>query len=218
MTIDAALFVEEAVPVDDRTTGPLDVQSIAGFAPDHARSFLLVYDRNGRRATHQQFDGRGAVVHQWDYDAGGLLLRELAYEAASGAVRSTLDVLYDGDLWTEKRMHYAPHVLSYRIVAERDGEGRLARAVHLDPAGAPMRSDRYVFEGRVLNRVDMGPMGQRLYDYDARGNLGRKSIEMPGASAHGEVYEFKYDERGLLTAMHHLHGRSTTFRHEFFNR
>jgi hypothetical protein len=115
-------------------------------------------------------------------------------------------VTYGGGVWTEKRMYSPPGLLHYRIVAERGEHGRLLRAMYEGATGEPLRTDSYEYGADgLLRRVDMGPMGERTYGYDERANLTLKRVNLPGASAHGEVYEFVYGTRGLLNRMTRRH-------------
>jgi len=113
-------------------------------------------------------------------------------------------------------MYYGPGILNYRIVAERDANGRLSRATYYDATGAIKRSDSYVYDhlGRLVC-IDMGNMGQSVYEYENQ-NLVRRSRNLPGASAYGDVAEFAYDYRGLLTSMDHLHFSVTSLSYTFF--
>jgi hypothetical protein len=78
-------------------------------------------------------------------------------------------------------------------------------------------TDRYQYDysGRLV-RVDMGHLGQRLYEYDEEQVLTRRTIERPGGSALGEAYEFTHDKRGLFTRIDHLHASAMRLDATFF--
>ncbi|MFZ0772824.1 MAG: hypothetical protein WCA49_10340 [Candidatus Sulfotelmatobacter sp.] len=219
------LFVEEEVPIPDQAAHRCGVKSVTGFtsaivnevaSPNRFKSCLLTYDKQGNKTLHQQFDRDGKLIHEWFYDGEGKLVQEIAYEG-SGKVDWRFDVAYDNRGWKEKRMYSAPDRLHYTIVADRDAGGTLWRATYSNPTGETIRSDSYLYDSRgLLERVDMGHMGERLYEYDSHERLQRKTVNLPGASAYGEVYEFEYDDRDLLTHITRLHFSATLLDFTFF--
>jgi YD repeat-containing protein len=220
------LFVLEEVPIRQAVIRGLAIESVTGrcFAiksgvrsSDGYRSHLLTYDRSGHPRRQETYGRDGKVVRQWAYGERGRPLRQTAYES-SGKISYRIESIYDrGAPWSEKRVYLSGDDLHYRIVAERDAAGRLAREVYYDASGRQMRADSYLYDGRGrLARVDMGHMGEWIYEYDAEDNLKRKAGNLPSASAFGETFEFQYDGRGLLVEKVHLHYSATVFEHAFF--
>jgi hypothetical protein len=218
------LFVEEEIPICDQVAGQCAVESVTADtipvvgdvpSPRGFRSSRLEFDRNGNRTRQEKFDRAGTLIGAGEYDGAGRLCKETSY-AAPGEVDYHFDIVYSGDRWTEKLMYYGPEILNYRIVAERDANGRLSRATYYDATGEIKRSDSYVYDhlGRLV-RIDMGNMGQSVYEYENQ-NLVRRSRNLPGASAYGDVAEFAYDYRGLLTRMDQLHFSVTSLSYTFF--
>jgi len=204
------LIGEEEVPIQDQVAHRAGVKSVSGqsfpivgdvLSPTSFKSYVLEYDKHGRRVRQETFDAAGRIVRQWSYDRRGRPVEEITY-GPSGQVENRFEVTYDGGVWIEKRMYSPPGTLHYRVVAERGEHGRLLQARYEGAAGEPLRTDGYEYGADgLLRRVDMGQMGERAYEYDARNSLTLKRVSMPGASAHGEVYDFTYDARGLLTRM-----------------
>ncbi|HKR65685.1 MAG TPA: RHS repeat domain-containing protein [Thermoanaerobaculia bacterium] len=202
--------VEDPVPIDDATTREHRVQSLTSLD-----AFVLAYDHAGRRILHQQFGRDKKLMRQWHYDQSGKLVKDVAYDK-SGNAAYWFDVSYEGEGWSEKVMYSAPAILSYRIVATRDGNGRLSTAVWYDPTGKILRTHHYAYENCLLVHIDMGEMGECVCDYDARGNLLRRSITSPGASERGDVTQFEYDDRGLLMRMTRIAEATMSFAYTFF--
>jgi len=218
------LYVEDELPVRDEIAQGAGVESITGRtspvlngvpSSSSFKAYRLVYDQSGHRITHEKFDQSGKLIRDWRYDGFGGLLREITYDK-SGGLDYWLEVVYDGQHWKEKRMYSGQDRLSYRIVAQRNAGGRLLQAIYQGPEGDTIRLDSFEYDSSgVLIRVGMEHMGERLYQYDARGNLGRKVVIQPGASAYGEVYEFQYDSRDLIVRMDYLHFSVTLFEFTF---
>jgi YD repeat-containing protein len=202
--------VEDPVPIDDAITREHRVQSLTSVD-----AFVLVYDRARRRILHQQFGRDKRLMRQWHYDQGGKLIKDVVYDE-SGNTEYWFDMLYKGEWWSEKAMYSAPAILSYRIVATRDLNGRLSTAIWYDPTGKILRTQHYSYDNGLLVHIDMGEMGECVCNYDARGNLIRRSITGPGASERGDVTQFEYDERGLLTRMTPIPEGTMSFAYTFF--
>jgi RHS Repeat len=212
-------FVEEEVPIRDDIARQAGVQSMTGHTTQAAaaspasgfRSYYVEYNDVGTRIRHEKFDRNGVMVRRWLYDAQGKLSQEIACDA-KGGIEYWFDVTCDDKGWREKRMYYPPGQLHYRIAADRDANGRLLRATYYDPAGESIRSDSYSYDNLgLLVRVATGQTGECVYDYDQRQNLKRKSNNLPGMSAYGDVYELKYDDRNLMVQVDHLNFSVTTF-------
>ncbi len=219
------LFVEEEIPLSDAIARQQGVKTVSGFTstivnevptPIGFKSYLLTYDKLGNKTLHKKFNSDGKPTHEWIYDGNGKLAQEIAYEG-SGKADWRFDIIYGNGGWKEKRMYSAPDNLQYTIVADRDASGKLLRANYSDPTGKTIRLDLYVYDSRgLLERVDMGHMGDRLYEYDSHQRLMRKIVNLPGASAYGEIYEFEYDDRDLLTRIVRLHFSVTALDFTFF--
>jgi hypothetical protein len=213
-------FVEEEVPIRDDIARRAGARSMTGHTTPivagspSASSFKthhLEYDGAGARICHEKFDCDGRLVRRWLYDAEGRLSQEITYDA-KGDIEYWFDVARDGHKWTEKRMYSPQDRLLYRIAADRDASGRLLHATYYDPVGQSIRSDSYSYDSLgLLVRVALGHMGECIYEYDQRQNLARRSNNLPGMSAYGDVHEFGYDDRDLLIRMDHLHFSVTTF-------
>jgi YD repeat-containing protein len=223
--LEGALYVEEKVPVRDAIARREVVRSLTGEttlltgsvpAASEFRSFVLEYDRAGKRVRQESFDRTGRLVRRGLYDAGGQLVQDITFDAA-GNPEYRFEIAYQGENWTEKRMYSPPDGLHYRISSQRDPSGRLTQAVYRDATDQTIRMDSYAYDarGRIV-RVEMGNLGESTYEYDERDNLVRKSRIMPGASVLGEVYEFDYDARDLLVRMRQEHVSLTRFTLELF--
>lgn len=213
---DDPLYVEEEIPVCDRMAHREGVQTVVGWAHEHVqavvgwerpieaapqsprgyRSYLLSYDASGRRIGQELLDSSGRVLRAWQYEAGRLL-RELAY-SRDGQLERRCELVYgSGELWREKRMYAASGEPMHHILADRDATtGRLLTATYVR-SGAPadaIREDRYRFDDRGrLVEVGMGPLGECLFEYgEDHGLLTRRSRNLPGASAFGDVIELEY--------------------------
>jgi hypothetical protein len=218
------LFVEEEIPIRDQTARRCSVESVTGntvrivgevSSEEGFSNYLLTYDRNAHRVRQEKSDRAGGVIWRCAYDDEGRLREEIFYKAP-GEVDYQFDIVYDGGLWKERLMYSGPTRLHYRIVAERDANGMLLRAIYYDRAGVIKRYDSYVYDHLgQLTHVDMGNLGQCAYEYENQ-NLIRRSRNLPGASVYGDVTEFAYDERGLLTRMDHLHFSVTSLSYAFF--
>jgi YD repeat-containing protein len=214
------LFVQDEVPINDEIARRAGVRSMTGYttqvvggspSADSFRSYYLEYNGTGTRIRHEKFDNDAKVARRWMYDAQGRLSQEITYDA-KGDIEYWFDIASDGQDWTQKRMYYPPDRLHYRIAADRDASGRLLQTTYYDPAGQSTRSDSYSYDSLgLLVRVAVGHMGERVYEYDQRQNLKRRSNNLPGMSAYGDVHEFGYDDRDLVVRMDHLHFSVTTF-------
>jgi YD repeat-containing protein len=152
-------------------------------------------------------------MRRWLYNPEGTLIQEITLNA-SGGVEYRFDIVNNSSSWTEKRMYLPPDILQYRIIADRDANSRLVRAIYLNSKGDQLRVDVYHYDkSGMLTRVDMANMGESLYEYDHNRDLRRKTINMPGASAHGDIHEFTYDERRLLIRDDYLKRSTTTFQY-----
>ncbi len=214
------LYVEDEIPLRDDIARREQVRSITGettvlmgnaTAAGGFKSFVLEYDRSGRRIRQEHFDSAGRLVRQALYDGDGRLVQDTIYNAAGNA-DYRFEILYHGDDWTEKRMYSPPDRLHYRISAERDASGNLLRAVYLNAGNQTIRVDSYSYDahGRIVH-TELGNLGESTYEYDERNNLVRKSRVMPGASVLGEVFEFEYDDRDLIVCMRQEHISHTRF-------
>jgi hypothetical protein len=214
------LYVEEEVPIRDEIAHLAGIRSITchttaivtGSLPAHSyASYYLEYDERGTRIRHEKFNCDKKLVRRWLYDVRGNLSQEITYDSR-GDIDYWFEVMGNGQGWTEKRMYSRPNHLQYRIAAERNGSGRLRRTTYYDSNAQAMRADSYSYDSMgLLVRVEVGGMGECLYEYDQRQNLKRKSKILPGMSEYGEVYEFTYDDRDLVVRMEHLHFSVTTF-------
>jgi hypothetical protein len=218
------LFVEEEVPVRDLVARRCAVELVTGYtvpvvggtpSAEGFRSYILEYDKNGSRTRLEKFSSAGELVWRCVYDDEGMPRKEITY-TVHGEVDYQFDISYSDGYWKERLMYSAPGRLHYRVVAERDASGRLLRAVFYDAAGLATRSDSYAYDslGRLM-RVDLGNIGQCVYEYDEKRNLIRRSRNLPGASAYGDVTEFEHDGQGLLTRMDHLHFSVTSLSFTF---
>ena len=107
--------------------------------------------------------------------------------------------------------------LMYSVVADRDATGRLLTATYVQAGGADaIRSDTYRFDdhGRLVE-VDMSPLGDCVFEYGAtHGLLTRRSRNLPGASAFGDVLELEYDTRELPVRLTHENQSLTVLEYE----
>ncbi len=225
LAADDALYVEHEVPVCDCVARREQIAMIVGrtqaFPNDSASpgyvSYVLAYDRSGRRAHEERINDAGQIVERWRYDEGRLV-EELAYDRHARLERRC-EVVYDqGILWREKRVRAASGELMHRIVAERGADGRLLGTVYLrgDSPDDPIRTDRYHYDDRGrLVEVTMGRLGACRFEYEADGCLlTRRSRDLPGASVLGDVLELGYDARQLPVTLRHSHDPVTRLDYE----
>lgn len=212
------LYVEDDVPICDEVARRYRAESVTGHAypltgdevsTSGYKSYFLAYDV-GRRIVQECFNPDGNVVRRWVYDDGNAK-QELLYDR-SGNLDSRFDIFYLGDYWNEKQMYDAQGTLKYRIVGDRSVDGRLSKATFYAASGELIRSDSYLYDSvGLLLRVNLGEIGKREFKYDQHHDLIRRSTSLPGASVYGDVDEFDYDNRGLVSRKTHLHGCATLF-------
>jgi hypothetical protein len=224
--LDTPLFVQEAIPIRDEVARRFKIESVTGHSFDivnevqsahQFRSHALAYDPSGHRILFQEYDRDGARILERTYDSNGRPLREIAYET-SGRVSTRFVYVYEGDeAWVEQRVYLSGDALHYKIVSNRDAQGRIVEGVYLEPSGQTIRTDSYLYDdGGRLIQISMGYMGEWIFEYDG-GNLAKKTGYLPSASAFGANFEYGYDDRGLLMRMNHLHYRVTAFEYTFFD-
>ena len=225
--LDTPLFVQEAIPIRDEMARRSKIESVTGHSFDivnevqsaqQFKSHALTYGSSGHRTLYQEYDHDGARILEKTYDSYGRPLREIAYET-SGRVSTRFEYVYDrGEAWVEQRVYLIGDALHYRIVSNRDAQGRIVGAVYLEPSGQTIRTDAYLYDEKSrLIMINMGHMGEWIFEYNGAGNLAKKNGQLPSASAFGANFEYEYDDRGLLTRMNHLHYRVTTFEYTFFD-
>lgn len=225
--VEDPLFVQEEVPIRNELAIKFKIETITGQSfeikngvqsPTGFTSHLLAYDRSGNRIRQQKYNREGKTVHDWMYDPKGRLLQEIAYDA-SGRINYRFELVYDhADEWKEKQMYLSSGELGYRVVSNRDADGRIITGTYYDPAGKNIRTDSYIYDGRGrLAKMSMGHMGEWIYEYYEDDSLKRKTGHLPGASVFGEDFEFEYDDRGLLIRTNHLYFSVTVFEYTFFD-
>lgn len=213
---DAALYVEDPVPIRDAISRRQHVKSITGL-DGTAITFRLSYNGKGQREQLELSGREGKLRERHEYDNAGRIIRRTMFNQ-SGLEQSWFEILYRNGNWQETRMYTAPGALTYTIATERDATGKLLKAVYNDPDGKVLRIDRYELDDSgLLKAVRSGVMGERLYEYDELGNLIRKSVHAPGASVYGEEYGFDYDDRSLLVRMRRLPAEEISFAYTFFD-
>jgi hypothetical protein len=196
---DDPLYVEDEIPICDRVCLRERIETVVGRT-DGYRSFVLAYDASGCRVHQELLDSSGRVLRRWLYEQGKPL-QELAY-GRDGRLDWRWEIVYRPDgLWQEKRMHAASGEPMHSVVADRDANGRLLTATYVKAGGGAdaIRVDTYRYDDRGrLVEVDMGALGDCVFEYGAaHGLLTRRSRDMPGASAFGDVLELEYDTREL---------------------
>lgn len=212
------LYVEDEVPIRDEVARRYRVESVTGHtypmiggrvSANGYKSHFLAYD-GGRRVVQECFNPDGNVVRRWVYDDGNSK-QEFLYDRF-GNLDSRFDIFYLGDYWNEKQMYDAQGTLKYRIVGDRLIDDRLSKATFYAASGELIRSDFYLYDRvGLLLRVNIGQIGQRLFNYDQNDNVIKRSTSLPGASIFGDVDEFDYDNRGLVSRKTHLHDCATLF-------
>lgn len=222
---DDPLYVEHEVPVCDRVARREQVARVVGrtvavqdaSASPGYLSYVLTYDRLGRRAHEERINDSGQIVECWRYHQGRLV-EELAYDANARLERRCEVVYGEGSLWGEKRIRGASGELMHRIVAERDADGRLLGTIYVRDGSAdePIRTDRYRYDDRGrLVEVAVGHLGACRFEYQADPCLlTRRSRDLPGASAFGDVLEVHYDARHLPVTLDHKHLALTLLHYE----
>lgn len=213
---DDPLYVEDEIPICDRVCRRERVETVVGRT-DGYRSFVLAYDASGRRVHQEQLDSSGRVLRRWLYE-DGRRLQELAYDR-DGQLEWRCELVYRPDgLWREKRMYAASGEPMHSIAADRDANGRLLTATFVQAGGEAdvMRVDTYRYDDRGrLGEVDMGALGDCVFEYGAaHGLLTRRSRNLPGASAFGDVLELEYDTRELPVRLSHANRGQTVL--EFY--
>lgn len=214
------LYIEDHVPIRDEVARRYGVESVTGHthsmsggevSANSYKSYFLAYSRVGHRSLQECFNPEGKVVQRWLYNGNGKVIQELLY-GGSGNLDSRFDIFYLGDYWNEKQMYDAQGTLKYRIVGDRLRDGRLLKATFYAASGELIRSDSYLYDSvGLLLRVDLGRIGKRLFKYDQHNDLVERSTTLPGASVYGDVDEFDYDNRGLVSRKTHLHVCATLF-------
>jgi YD repeat-containing protein len=224
--IDNPLFAEEEIPIRDSLIRKFEIESVTGQSfeikngirsSNGFKSHLLMYSRPGNRSRQENFNCEGEMIYERIYDEQGRPLRETSYEP-SGAINFKIESIYNhDDDWQEKRVYLSGNDIHYRIVANREANGRLTEGIYYDSSDRRIRTDSYVYDNRGrLVRVRMGHMGEWIYEYDEDDNLKKKTGLLPSASAFGENFEFQYDDRGLLVQSNRLHYSITVFQYAFF--
>jgi YD repeat-containing protein len=225
--IEDPLFVQEEIPIRSELVRKLKLETITGQlfeikngaqSSSGIKSHWLALDRSGNRVHQQKYSRDGSVICDWIYDPKGRLLQEIAYDA-SGKINHRFDLAYDhADKWKEGRMYLTAGELHYRVVADRDADGRIIAATYYDSSDQSIRTDAYIYDDRGrLVELDMGHMGEWIYEYDENDNLERKTGHLPGANVFGEVFELEYNDQGLLIQMNHLNHGVTVFEYTFFD-
>jgi hypothetical protein len=218
---DDPLYVEDDLPLRDSLARAHRVATVTGYEralgtgeANAFRSEVLVYDRAGRRVSHERLDAAGAPVRRRVYERGRLVA-ELAYDRR-GEVNYRIEVRYRGGAWSEKKLCPTHGAAGLRVLAERDENGRLLHAIFSGASGERLRTERYEYDedGRLV-RVDCGALGARRYAYGPDGEPVRKTVDAPGQSGLGETYELEHDERGLLTLIVRPHLSETRFAFEY---
>lgn len=223
--IEDPLFAQEEIPIRHSLIRKFEIESVTGQTFDIEngirssnafKSYLLICGHSGNRSRQEKYNREGKLMYEWLYDEKGRLLREIAYEA-SGTINYRIESIYNhDDDWKEKRMYLSGNDIHYRIVANREAQGRLTEGIYYDSSDQRIRIDAYVYDDRGrLVRVSMGHMGEWIYEYDEDDNLKKKTGLLPSASAFGENFEFQYDGRGLLVQSNYLHYNITVFEYTF---
>lgn len=220
------LFVQEEIPIRNELVCKFKIKSITGESfeikndmqsPSGFKSYLLIYDYSGYRIRQQKYTLEGKTTYEWIYDPRGRPYQEIAYES-SGKINYKFEFIYDDENWSEKRMYLSSNELNYRVVPNRDAHGRIITENYYDSPGQRIRTDSYIYDdlGRLV-KVNMGHMGEWIYEYDGKNNLIKKIGNLPSVSAFGENFEFQYDDRGLLKQMIHFQYSVTVFEYTFFD-
>jgi YD repeat-containing protein len=214
------LFVQEEIPIRDSVIGKFGIESVTGKtfeikngipAPPGFKSHLLMCD-GARKRTLQKYNREGLVIHEWIYNDRGELLREIDSEG-SGKINYRIESIYGHEInWTEKQVYLSGNEIHYRIVADRDPEGRLTEGTYYDSSDQRIRTDSYIYDDRGrLVKVSMGHLGEWIYEYDENDNLKRMTGNLASSSGFGENFEFEYEERELLIKRSHLNYEVTIF-------
>lgn len=223
--IPVPLFVQEEIPIRSDMIRRFKIESITGYTSETKngmqlsnsfRSYSLTYDHLGNQIRQEKYNSEGKKIQVWEYDEKGRLQRETAYDT-SGRVNYRLELIYNGDEdWQEKQMWLANDRLHYRIVANRDVNGCLLDATYYDSSDQNMRTDSYVYDERgELLRMNMGHMGEWVYEYDENENLKMKVGNLTSGNVYGESYTYEYNNLGLLIKINELHYSTTILNYHF---
>ncbi|HEY5960113.1 MAG TPA: RHS repeat domain-containing protein [Polyangiaceae bacterium] len=227
------LIVLDPVPVSDefacrwqiasiRVTSsvglPLEANTTELAATELARVDLasLSFSSVGHRVELVLFDPTGQMTSRQLHDNDGKPTHIIYYNHGAGTNR--LEFVYDSNrIWREQRMLHPDGTLNYSIVALRAPDGLLLASVYRGALAQQSRTDTCVYDAKGrLARLDMGNLGEWLFEYDDSGRLIGKTGSLVSMNALGERYQYHYDERGWLVRIDQIDVRSLEFTYQVF--
>ena len=200
--IEDPLFVQEEIPIRNELVLKLKIETIIGESceikngiqlSDYFKSHWLAYDFYGNKTREQKYNRDGKVICDWIYGLKGKLKLEIKYDN-SGKVSYRIHFVYDNTgYWKEKRIYLSSGEFHYRIVSNRDTFGKIITSTYYDSSGQIIRTDSYIYEGSdKLVKMNMGHMGEWIYEYDEKSNLKNKIGHLLAMSILGENFQYKY--------------------------
>jgi hypothetical protein len=218
------LYVLDELPLDPAVIAANRVRSVTGIgrsaradrtAPVIFRRCHAEYDPAGRQ-TRLEISGDMAGLSRTGIFTPDGRLAKLSYQNPSGQEQYAFEFVYDASgVLTEKKMISGGEI-KYRVVAQEIQDGVLLRAVYLDEKGQPLGYDRYHYDHGRLTRLDMGPMGEWIFEYNEQGQLARKTGALASHGPDMEIYAFSYSDKGLLLKMDRLDQDVVEMEYEFF--
>ena len=216
---------QNTIPLSITLVEKYKVKSITGctfkidngvIAKSGYKSSYEAFDTNGHRIQSLEYNPEGKVIREVIFDPDGKVIKEISYVDPNGIVYEYRFIYDDKGKLKEKSM-YIDGSFWNKLVAERDQDGFIIKDYAYDSTNKNTRIDYYSYdETHHLIQKNMGHLGVWYYQYDDNHNLIKLSGDIASGSEAGEVYEFYYDDKGLLLKKIHMYDSVTTYEYLFY--